>query len=365
MTTLRNIWQDLIDKRLWPFAVGLLVLIVAIPVVLARSGKDDASTSVPAGAVVAGAESVSGPRAAVIVAADPDETPTGGALRNPFYDDSSATEQQPASSAPSATGTSSSGGGSTGSAVASAGTDTGSTSSGSTGSQDQPSSDQSGSQDSSGGSTDSKKQTSPTGSGESGYDVNVRLTVGETTTKFPNTPRLTPLPSAENPLFVYLGVLSDKKTAVFMVAAASTAVGDGTCRPSADLCETLEIKAGETEFLDVTTGDNQTVQYQLDLVSITKIGTGGGTISKGSTDAGDSDSASAASAGKRAVRRARKDGAADTLDRYRFEKSSGVIRRLTTKQVTRVRARHRARARAASAGTLHLRRTGTVVSGGL
>lgn len=305
----------------------------------------------------------------MIVAADPGEQPDVGSERDPFFD-----PPQEASSTPSGGGSSSSGsdasggstsGGSTGKAVESAGTTSGSGGGADSGTgSGSGSSGDSGSSDSGKDSGDTGSTTkAPKGSGESGYDVNVSLTAGEQTTKFPNTPRLTPLPSAENPLFVYLGVLSDKKTAVFMVAAAATGVGDGTCRPSADLCETLEIEAGETEFLDVTTGDSQTVQYQLDLISVTKIGTGGSTISKGSTDAGET--ASAAAAGKRAVRRAREDGAADTLDRYRFERSSGVIRRLTTKQAKRVRARHRARARAAAAGTLHLRRTGTVVAGGL
>ncbi len=362
MTLLRNVWQDMIDKRLWPIALALLIVTVAVPVVLSRGSSDEPA---PTAAAAPGA---GGLRDAVIVAADPGEQPEVGSERDPFFD-----PPQEASSTPSGGGSSSGGssetsggssaGGSTGKAVESAGTSSGSGGGSDSGSGSGSTGD-SGSSDSGKDSGDSGSTTkAPKGSGEAGYDVNVTLTVGETSTKFPNTPRLTPLPKADNPLFVYLGVLSDKKTAVFMVAAASTAVGDGTCRPSADLCETLEIKAGETEFLDVTTGDNQTVQYQLDLNSITKIGTGGSTISKGSTDAGES--ANAAAAGKRAVRRARKDGAADTLDRYRFEHGSGVIRRLTTKQVKRVRARQGARARAASAGTLHLRRTGTVVAGGL
>lgn len=363
MTLLRNVWQDMVDKRLWPIALALLIVTVAVPVVLSRGSSNEPA---PTAAAASGA---GGLRDAVIVAADPGEQPQVGSERDPFFD-----PPQEASSTPSGGGSSSGGsssdtsggsssGGSTGKAVESAGTTSGSGGSSDSGSGSGSTGD-SGSSGTGKDTGDSGSTTkAPKGSGEAGYDVNVTLTVGETSTEFPNTPRLTPLPSAENPLFVYLGVLSDKKTAVFMVAAASTAVGDGTCRPSPDLCETLEIKAGETEFLDVTTGDNQTVQYQLDLKSITKIGTGGSTISKGSTDAGES--ASAASAGKRAVRRAREDGAADTLDRYRFQESSGVIRRLTTKQVKRVRARHRARARAASAGTLHLRRTGTVVAGGL
>ena len=42
MNVIQGIWRDLIDKRLWPYALALLVLIVAIPVVLARTGGSPA-----------------------------------------------------------------------------------------------------------------------------------------------------------------------------------------------------------------------------------------------------------------------------------------------------------------------------------
>ncbi len=39
MTFLRNIWADLVEKRLWPVALALLVGIVAVPVMLAKSSE--------------------------------------------------------------------------------------------------------------------------------------------------------------------------------------------------------------------------------------------------------------------------------------------------------------------------------------
>ena len=40
MTTLRNIWADLVEKRLWPVAVVLAAGLLAVPLVLAKGGDD-------------------------------------------------------------------------------------------------------------------------------------------------------------------------------------------------------------------------------------------------------------------------------------------------------------------------------------
>lgn len=354
MNVFQGIWRDLIDKRLWPYALALVVLIAAVPVVLARTGGSPAE-EVPEGAVIAGTASVQGPREAVVVEADPAESPSAGSMRNPFYDppepeDPSSSSSGDSGGAPgSATGeaveSAAMPGGESGKPAgdttgAGGGTDTGS--GGSSG----------GSKGSSGGTT--KKQSK--GSGESGYDVSLRFGTETEMKTFKAVPRLTPLPSADTPSFVYLGVLSGGKTAVFMIAVDVTAVGDGTCRPSLTVCETLELKAGQTMFLDVPGEDGQPVQYQLDVTSIKKIGKGGNTISNeeaGRTTSGASTRA-AVEAGKKAVRRARKTRAKKTLDRYRFVRSRGVVVRRAVPK-----------AKAARGEGLRVRATGTVVAGGL
>ena len=63
--------------------------------------------------------------------------------------------------------------------------------------------------------------------------------------------RLQALPSSDEPVLIYLGVLKDKKTAVFLVDSGVVAQGDGTCMPTRTTCETIHIKEGETEFFDV------------------------------------------------------------------------------------------------------------------
>jgi len=81
--------------------------------------------------------------------------------------------------------------------------------------------------------------------------------------------RLQPLPSAELPVLIYMGVLKDGKTAEFMLDAGVTAVGDGECHPSPDECETIRLRVGETEFLDVVDeSGNVAQQFQLDLLKI-------------------------------------------------------------------------------------------------
>jgi hypothetical protein len=99
--------------------------------------------------------------------------------------------------------------------------------------------------------------------------------------------RLQPLPSAADPVLIYLGVLRDGKTAVFLVDHGVSAVGDGDCRPSPSECETMRLQAGETEFLDVTDDAGAVVaQYQLDLVKIHKTSTTSATRAQASSKAG-------------------------------------------------------------------------------
>ena len=56
-------------------------------------------------------------------------------------------------------------------------------------------------------------------------------------------------------MLIYLGVLDDKKTAVFLLDSGVIAQGDGTCKPSRTSCETIQIREGETEFFDVAGDD--------------------------------------------------------------------------------------------------------------
>jgi hypothetical protein len=95
------------------------------------------------------------------------------------------------------------------------------------------------------------------------------------------------LPSTELPVLIYMGVLKDGKTAVFLVDHGVTPIGDGECNPSPEECETIRLKVGETEFLDVAddTG-NVTDQFQLDLIKIHKSSSASASSARTSSRAG-------------------------------------------------------------------------------
>ena len=80
MSLVRDLWADLVDKRLWPVAVVLVLALVAIPTLL----REPAASPVPAPAPVADtgpAHMVSDPSA--IAAARPRGAVVGEA-KNPF-----------------------------------------------------------------------------------------------------------------------------------------------------------------------------------------------------------------------------------------------------------------------------------------
>ena len=87
---------------------------------------------------------------------------------------------------------------------------------------------------------------------------------------YDNVARLTPLPSSDNPFFVYLGLADDQKSAIFLINADAEPNGDGSCKPSQDDCQQIVLRAGDTEFFDLQSGTAGVVQYQLDLKSIKK-----------------------------------------------------------------------------------------------
>jgi len=70
--------------------------------------------------------------------------------------------------------------------------------------------------------------------------------------RYRNLPRLSMLPSEENPLLVFLGVSASGNSAVFLVDSTLQAQGgEGNCNPSPSECATLTIEPGEEQvFID-------------------------------------------------------------------------------------------------------------------
>jgi hypothetical protein len=175
------------------------------------------------------------------------------------------------------------------------------------------------------------------------YELAVRFGATEGALQRRSVKRLQALPSADEPVLIYLGVLKDKKTAVFMLDSGVVAQGDGECKPSGTTCETVQLREGETEFFDVAPvegGSEEDAsaggQYQLDVIKIRK---------KKTTNAKQAKSAKArVSKQGQQVLRARIAG--DGPLRYRYDKKSGRLETLSKKAYKAVVAKAAKAARA-------------------
>ena len=248
MSAIRGVLRDLVDRKLWPIAVLLLAAAVAVPMYLGRASADDAP--LPSTSLQADAGKVSKAAVKVDDGAADDDRP--GGVRNPFKQ----LHVPKKAAAPAAASTK----------APAADPPTGSGSGGSDGSQ--PPLAPGGN----GGDGGDKPKT-PAGDPLDVYHLSLRFGHAEAAQlkTYHDVARLSPLPTADNPFFVYTGVLKDGKTAVFLLSSDATATGDGHCRPSAKSCQTIEVKEGDTEFFDMTV-NGEAVQYQLDVVKVFKKG---------------------------------------------------------------------------------------------
>jgi hypothetical protein len=262
MSFLKNVLHDLIEKRLWPVAIALVVALIAVPIVLGggsdagSTGADVAATTTP----TAGSAPASG--AAVVSLQE--QTAGGkiqraGKIRDPFVQHHVAKTVTDAVSTTSGIADALSGGG------APTGSDSGS---GSTGGSDTPAPPASTTPADTTPKPDTTKKPDTTAADL--YRVKLKFGEAGAERTYNNVARLTPLPSSDNPFFVYLGLKDDQKTAIFLVDADSVPTGDGTCKPSKDNCAQIELKPGAMEYFDLQSGTAGVVQYQLQLVSVSK-----------------------------------------------------------------------------------------------
>ena len=128
-------------------------------------------------------------------------------------------------------------------------------------------------------------------------------------------PRLQPLPKDDLPAVIYLGVTQGRQVRHLparegRLRPSATA----TATPTPEDCETLRLRVGETEFLDVVDEQgNVTSQYQLDLVKIHKATT--------------SSAAAATASSKRGRELLARRASSSGRPAYRFDASSGTLER--------------------------------------
>jgi hypothetical protein len=250
MSAVRNLITDLVDRRLWPVAVALLGALVAVPVLLGGGSK--APAPAPAAPLAAAAGTAGGTAQAAVSLSQPSTSTTStnrpGAVRNPFtqhHVPAPASQSAPTTPTPSAPSTPT--GGSAPSAPTGGGVPVVTT-------PIVP------------GSGGGKRDATETNV----WRVNLRFGEAGDQKTHKDIPRLSPLPSATDPFFIFLGVLADGKTAVFLISSDTTATGDGKCKPTPEQCDTIEMRAGDTEFFDVAQGNAGVTQYELDLLKVFK-----------------------------------------------------------------------------------------------
>ena len=296
MNVLTDTWRGLVQRRLWPVALLLLAAAAAVPFLLA-SGEEEPLPNLPSAAVPEG-DDTAGAQPIVAVASSAQREvgrDVVGDRKDPFRPAIKAVKGKPA------TTSSSSGGG------AAKPADSGGSSSGGAGGGSVPSP--------AAPMTPVAPTTPVPATPRKRYEVaTIAVRFGSSTSSRPVTDvkRLKALPSVAEPVLIYLGLRKDQKTAVFLADAGTVVQGDGRCLPSPENCQTVELRQGDTIFVDVET-DAGTQQYQLDFVKVRRKRAGASTARRART---------ATAAGGREVLKSQ----FSRLGRWRYDEKRGYVR---------------------------------------
>jgi hypothetical protein len=258
-TFFRSVVDDLVEKRLWPVAVVLGILLIGIPLLLSRSTKEEPVAPAPA---VAPAVGSGGALSAFQPVVD-----TQGKKSSEIRKDLEGFESKDPFKPQNLGG----GGSGTGSVeVQSAGasaTPTGGAGGGSADVSDSPPLGTSGGGSGDGSSTGSSGDSSaPAKTFYYHYTADVRFG------KEGNLDRKTlsefrALPSSQDPVVVFMGVRQDGETAIFLVSGSSSTTGEGNCQPD-DTCTFLYMKKDDKQRFESVNAENEVVTYELVLLDI-------------------------------------------------------------------------------------------------
>ncbi len=301
MSFLRNLVSDLVEKRLWPVAVLLVGALVAVPFLL---GGGATSAADPVESATATATATTTTTATTIRVSEDTNlasmAPTG-TKHNPFRQpkvEQAATTDDSAAPTPSVSEATPTSG------------DTGSTGGSTTPSTTTPSPSTT---------TPSDSPTTPKTDGNT-KAIRVDLSFGEPGSSKQkdrkDIARLSALPSADKPIVIFLGVKNDKKTAAFLISSDATATGDGTCKPSATNCQTIEMQEGDSTFLDIDLGTGVR-QFRLDVDRV-------GEVDKDTSEKATTARARASVAGRAFLRSAIESGEV-SLSGLDFSEKTGTL----------------------------------------
>ncbi|MDQ1715685.1 MAG: hypothetical protein QOC60_1630, partial [Frankiaceae bacterium] len=245
MSFARALIRELVDKRLWPVAVVLLVALLAVPVMLSRGGDDPASDDAPPVAdASAGAGATKVP--AVKITGPPSVRSRPGQVRDPFRRTpvKLETATTPSAAAPAVTG------GGTASPPSAAAPD---------------------------GTTSGERiDTTKT--------IDVRFGKPDNLRRMPRLKAGTELPGGEGAVVRYAGVVAGTERARFVsVVSTGATTGDATCYKEKDACVAFDMRAGDKQTFIV-----DGVTYEIEIVSV-----GDGAAAKADTPAAEADTPAA------------------------------------------------------------------------
>ena len=250
LTPLRAAARDLIDKRLWPVALALLVAVVAVPIVIGSSASE---APAPAPVLPAAKPATAAPKSAITVA---DTAIVGhsrpGAVSDPFFDPPSADD---GASGGASTATAA---GSTTATPSQSGTQSGSTPTTTT--TPKPAT-----------STPSPTTTTPDPVATTLLRTvfRTRLSFGETAdTPVAGASRLEALGGDANPALLYLGTTWGGGYSVFLLGPNALSQGYAECAETT--CRVIAMKQGDAQLVGVRDEDGTARQYVVKLDDITR-----------------------------------------------------------------------------------------------
>lgn len=267
MSFFKNVWTDLIERRLWPVAIGLVIALVAVPVVLGRSGGGS-SEDAAAPATVAPASGTPATQVVSLATTKAKGAPLGRA-HNPFRHLGGLAAAGPESvptvaPAPTTGGAPDAAPAPAGGGAAQAPNPSGPITA--------PPSD---------GDITSPAPSAPSAPSSPGIPAPVArisagwrmdMTYGRAgdVNKRTDVARLNPLNAIGSPIALFVGVKDDQNTAVFMIVGDVAVSGDGTCRPSPSDCQVVGLHPGDAALIDVPASDGSSKRYELQVDKISR-----------------------------------------------------------------------------------------------
>lgn len=249
MSFARNIMRELIEKRLWPVALTMVVAIVAITII----GGSGSTAGGGAQTLPIGPGDAANASSAVELLGPPSVRKRAGKIVDPFRRSTQATAAASGATNTAVRGTSTATAGGTTGSEAAGGTTGGATSS------------TRNSEDSDPGSTVEK-------AGPSAYDLTKVADVrfgkrGGPLKRIRNLAPLSELPSDDDAIVMFAGALKDRSVARFIIVAASgETTGSGECKTRNDRCVSIDMEAGDQQLFRV-----DGTEYELHLVGINSV----------------------------------------------------------------------------------------------